>query len=101
MFDDPGRKLRWMERELAQTADGDFLSDFDPELLEELELTAEDLAGPQRRGPDFSRAVYDDEAAASMAYVPPGKKEKGIGGLVFLAALELTGILLILGWWFL
>jgi len=100
VFDDPRQKLRWMEQELlAEEETDDFLEDFDPELREELELTPDDLRPGKNLAVDFSRAVYEDESDIEADYVPPTKKKKGVGGLVFLALMEILGILAIIGWW--
>ncbi len=101
MFDHPDWNLQWLEQELMEAENGDFLADVDPELREELELTPEDLFPGNRRAPDFSRMVFVDEKPEAMAYAPLGPRPKRVGGLVLLAGLELLGILLILGWWLL
>ena len=127
MFDNPRRELEWLEEELLAAEeeevpeeddeeyyDEDFLSDGSHQDLEDDWLEdVEALLGPEepdapsrpvrrRKNPavDFPRAVYDDEELDESAAVfdddPP---PKGIGGLVFLAILEVLGILAVVGWW--
>ena len=124
MFDNPRRELEWLEEELLAAEeeevpeeddeeyyDEDFLSDGshqDPEddWLEDVEALLEpdepERRPRRRKNPavDFPRAVYDDEELDESAAVfdndPP---PKGIGGLVFLAILEVLGILAVVGWW--
>ena len=116
MFDDPNRELQWLEEALLAEEYEAFYEeedvfgedpeeyDEDAALLEE----AKELIGDKprkkvrRRNPamEFSRTAYADEAFDEKAAVAPLKrKKKGIGGLTFLALLEIAGILAIAWWW--
>ena len=118
MFDDPGRELRRLEQELlaAEAEELDNFEEYDEadDLLAEAKMLLGDYDddppirnhanGYGRRMPnpavDFSRTVYDDEDFDEDAAVLVEKtKTKGIGDLVFLAILEVIGILAIVGWW--
>ena len=127
MFDDPRKELRRLEEELLaaeyeqeeQIEQYDEFEDFG-EYDEDEAILAEARAligeeeppiyrnhangyGTRMPNPavDFNRTVYADEEfdEDSAVLVEKKKKEKGIGGLVFLAILELIGILGIVGWW--
>ena len=114
MFDDPKKDLKWLENQLlaedavpdADAGDGiseeeDWLED---ELKEARALMDNDyshresvLYDQEEEEGDDGLAVYSDLPPA-----PEGKKtkkEKGIGGLVFLACLETLGIIAVLLWW--
>ena len=127
MFDDPRKNLQWLEEELLAEEEEESEEALDEE-FDDLMDRADDLldvdeVSPHTRGfafsrpkknpaVDFSRMVYDDEVfdedAAVLAEDPPRRrgrkteaapKKKGINGLVFLAFLEVLGILAIIGWW--
>ena len=97
MFDDPRKSLHRIEDELLDEELEDILYG-DEENEDEYE---EEYRQPRaRKGGrrDFHRAVYEDEDDDEDRYMILPKK-KGIKGLVFLAVLELIGILAIIGWW--
>ena len=116
MFDDPGQNLKWLEEELlaaeeAETpeeeeeyAEDADTPDPDADWLEEVDaLLAPEKPARRRKNPavDYARTVYEDEEeldedAAVFDDDPP---PKGIGGLLFLAILEVLGILAVVGWW--
>lgn len=123
MFDDPKKDLKWLEEQLLaveapqeEELDLDALL-ADEDLFEEDPLEAElrearallgDGPAPQRRQTDVFAFLEEDtnEAIAPAGYADPStekkpKKEKGVGGLVFLACLETLGILAVLAWWLL
>ena len=125
MFDDPRKELRRLEEELlaAEYEEEEQIEQYDEfedfgEYDEDEAILAEARAligeeeppiyrnhangyGTRRPNPavDFNRTVYADEEfdEDSAVLVEKKKKEKGIGGLVFLAILELIGILGIVG----
>lgn len=116
IFDDPRRELRRLEEELLAEEREEEYEEFgdygfeeydeDAELLAQAKALIGDEAPPvRRRNPavDFNRTVYADEEfdEDDAVLVKKRKKEKGIGGLLFLAILELMGILGIVGWWIL
>lgn len=98
MFDDPRKKLQWMEEELL--ADEEEYDEFDEELQEIQELLDDDneLGPGYNYAMDYGRTIYGDEEFDEDAYVPPQKK-RGVKGLCFLAFLEILGILALIGWW--
>ena len=116
MFDDPKKDLKWLEEQLQKemSQDGEFSEDWLEEeetdwLDDARELLSEDV--PR------SRKAYDfdaEEEDGATVYAPPkkkaktkaekkvkAKKEKGVGGLVFLLLLELVGIAGVVVWWLL
>ena len=127
MFDDPRKELPRREEELlaAEYEEEEQIEQYDEfedfgEYDEDEAILAEARAligeeeppiyrnhangyGTRRPNPavDFNRTVYADEEfdEDSAVLVEKKKKEKGIGGLVFLAILELIGILGSVGWW--
>lgn len=146
MFDDPRRKLKWMEQELLRAEEYDevydefgvefdtgydgsedddllyrvdqltaepeeFEEDFDEDFQEDLEAApvrnfANNYGRQKTRAQEYSRTVFADEEFDEDAavVVQRRKKEKlpknrRVKGLVFLACLELLGILAVMGWW--
>ena len=115
MFDDPKKNLRKMEEALWEAeyedASEDENSDWTEDWLEQTkELLDEDDVlirnhangyGTRNYAVDFDRTVFDDEEEMDdrKAVYDDGPPPKGIGGLVFLAALELLGIVGIALWW--
>ncbi len=104
MFDDPQKKLHWMEEELLSEEEAQETDDLMRRVDELLEDEEEEDFSPKirrRRNPamDASRTVYGDEAFDEDAAVFPEPKKKGIGGLVLLAILETAAIVAIARWW--
>ncbi len=104
MFDDPRKKLHWMEEELLseeEDKEADDLMDRVDALLadEEEEEFSPRIRRRQNPAMDVSRTVYGDEGFDEDAAVPPEPKKKGIGGLVLLAILETAAIVAIARWW--
>lgn len=103
MFDNPRNRLEWLEdelldNELEEILYGEGDEECDEEECDEEEYEEEKPRRRCRRAADFNRAVYEDEDDDESRYMLLPKR-KGIKGLVFLAVLEVIGILAILGWW--
>ena len=86
-------RLYWLQEELTEE---------DREPFFEIDEEPEFLPPPRRRKP--SRAEKQerrtlDELHPMEERSAPVVKKKGIKGLVFLAILEIIGILLVMGWW--
>lgn len=105
MFDDPKKDLKWLEQQLLaqeqsqeESEEGDWL---------ELELQeAYTLLKPQHRSQpeDVFRFLEEDTEEEEVPIVPSRgrrykRKEKGLGGLVFLACAEMLAIAALLIWW--
>ena len=115
MFDDPKKELRRMQDELLAAEMEEWLEQTQSQDINELLDDAKDFleeeppvrnfangygAQPRNYAVDFDRTVYDDEEFDDDAAVfVEEPKKKGIGGLVFLAILELIGIVAIVVWW--
>ena len=120
MFDDPKKELQWLQEQLLaqeeESAPEEAFpeSDFDEELDDIIRLISDEKKPPQvsretavrNFANNYGREPEEEEEESVALYcddtndVPqPKKKEKGIGGLVFLAVLETLGILAIAGWW--
>lgn len=90
-------RLYWLEEELSEEEydlifrDGD---DADEEVEEAPSVRRRRLS----RAEKLERARLEELDPIEERSVPVQKK-KGIKGLVFLAVLEIIGILLIMGWW--
>ena len=84
MRDDPRRNLKWLEQQLQGSNPTDPYMDETAELLARVDLALEEEPEP----PAF---VRKSQKKASI--------NRNIKGLVFLAVLEVIGILAILGWW--
>lgn len=120
MFDDPKKDLKWLEQQLLaqedpqnQDQEEDLLSEEDwleVELREARALLDNGAPRQRRREDAFAfleediqnegAAVYADDPRQTPA--PRGKKkkkEKGVGGLVFLACMETLGIIAVMLWW--
>ena len=85
-------RLYWLQEELTEE---------DRELLFDEE---EDDESPSPKKSRLSRAQRQErrrleEIDPIMERSAPVVKKKGIKGLVFLAVLEILGILLVIGWW--
>lgn len=117
MFDDPKKELKWLEAQLLAEEDphevsceaDDWFEEeedwLDAELNEARVLMGE---APVRKSKpeDLFRFLEEDteeaeSAAPTLAAGRAGgkRKEKGVGGLVFLACLETLGIIAVLLWW--
>ena len=115
MFDNPKKDLNWLNDQLlaeGQQEETDDLDWLEAELQEARVLMDNDYSRPARRDValyDYEAEVReeeeDEEDIALYADAPrpvkekKPKKEKGIGGLVFLACLETLGIIAVLLWW--
>ena len=126
MRDDPRRNLKWLEQQLLDAeAPEPFLQEED-DLLRRVDALIEDLSseeapagnfGPRSRGVRAERAHIAHQFDESAAVLTKTRKQlrreakqrkiaekkagvnRNIKGLVFLAVLEILGILAILGWW--
>ena len=105
MFDDPKKDLKWLEEQhLAQEQ-----SQEEPEEEDWLELELQEaytLLKPQHRSQpeDVFRFLEEDTEEEEVPIVPSRgrrykRKEKGLGGLVFLACAEMLAIAALLIWW--
>ena len=122
MRDDPRRNLRWLEQQLQESDPVDPYMDETAELLARVDLALEEDPEPpvfvsksrkKTKGEQAERAHIGKQFDASAAVLTKTKKQlrrearlqkkaninRNIKGLVFLAVLELIGILAILGWW--
>ena len=122
MRDDPRRNLKWLEQQLQESDPMDPYMDETAELLARIDLALEEEPEPpvfvqknrkQTRGERAERAHIGKQFDESAAVVTKTRKQlrrearlqkkaninRNIKGLVFLAVLELMGILAILGWW--
>ena len=110
MFDDPKKDLKWLEQQLlAQEQSQEESEEEDWLELELQEVRA--MLKPQRRSQpeDVFRFLEEDteEEDTEEGEVPivPSRgrrykrKEKGLGGLVFLACAEMLAIAALLIWW--
>ena len=122
MRDDPRRNLKWLEQQLQESDPVDPYMDETAELLARVDLALEEEPEPpvfvqkrtkRTRGEQAERAHIGKQFDESAAVLTKTKKQlrreaklqkkaninRNIKGLVFLAVLELMGILAILGWW--
>lgn len=118
MFDDPKKDLKWLEQQLKaeenpqQEASAEDWFEEEEDWLDAQLREAHALLGdaPVRRSSseDIFRFLEEEEESKRADYsAPPRKspqekkvrKEKGVGGLVFLACLETLGIIAVLIWW--
>ena len=113
MFDDPKKELQWLQEQLL--AEEENVSpqepDFDEELDDILRLIGEEATPRVSRetavrnfANNYGQEEEDEEEDSDALYCDeisdaPKEKEKGIGGLVFLAVLETLGILAVAAWW--
>ena len=105
MFDDPKKDLKWLEQQLLAQEQ----SQEEPEEEDWLELELQEaytLLKPQRRNQleDVFRFLEEDTEEEEVPIVPSRgrrykRKEKGLGGLVFLACAEMLAIAALLIWW--
>ena len=94
MFDDPRGQLKWLEEELLAEEE-DLPEEWDGEEWED----GDELGPGYNHAVDFHRTMYADLDYGGRDETEPKPRKKGIKGLVFLAFLEILGILLIIGWW--
>ncbi len=110
MFDNPKEDLQWLQDQLLAEEDAPVEAEedwLDAELRAAHALMDNDYSRPARKEAGIFDYVpeEEDEVAvyADVPQEPPKakkpKKEKGIGGLVFLACLETLGIIGVLLWW--
>ncbi len=122
MRDDPRRNLKWMEQQLQETDPIDPYMDETAELLARVDLALEEdpeppvfvrRSGKKTRGEQAEQAHIAKQFDESAAVLTKTRKQlrrearlqkkaninRNIKGLVFLAILEIIGILAILGWW--
>ena len=104
MFDDPKKDLKWLEQQLLAQEQ----SQEEPEEEDWLELELQEvrtLLEPQRRSqPEDVFGFLEEDVEEEVPIVPSygrrhKRKEKGLGGLVFLACAELLAIAALLIWW--
>ena len=105
MFDDPKKDLKWLEQQLLAQEQ----SQEEPEEEDWLEPELQEirtLLKPQRRNQpeDVFRFLEEDTEEEEVPIVPSRgrrykRKEKGLGGLVFLACAEMLAIAALLIWW--
>ena len=122
MRDDPRRNLKWIEQQLQETDPIDPYMDETAELLARVDLALEEEPEPpvfvqksrkKTRGQQAEEAHIAKQFDESAAVLTKTRKQlrrearlqkkaninRNIKGLVFLAILEIIGILAILGWW--
>ena len=126
MRDDPRRNLKWLEQQLQESDPIDPYMDETAELLARVDQALEEEPEPPTFAPKSRRKTKGEQAERShiekqfdesAAVLTKTKKQlrreakqqkkaqkkaginRNIKGLVFLAVLELMGILAILGWW--
>ena len=105
MFDDPKKDLKWLEQQLLAQEQSQEESEEEDWL--ELELQeAYTLLKPQHRNQpeDVFRFLEEDTEEEEVPIVPSRgrrykRKEKGLGGLGFLACAEMLAIAALLIWW--
>ena len=126
MRDDPRRNLKWLEQQLQESDPIDPYMDETAELLARVDQALEGEPEPpvfvqksrkKTKGEKAERSHMGKQFDESAAVLTKTKKQlrreakqqkkaqkkasinRNIKGLVFLAVLELIGILAILGWW--
>ena len=126
MRDDPRRNLKWLEQQLQESDAIDPYIDETAELLARVDLALEEepeqpelvkKSRKKTKGEKAERANIAKQFDESAAVLTKTKKQlrreaklqkkaqkkasinRNIKGLVFLAVLEVIGILAILGWW--
>ena len=126
MRDDPRRNLKWLEQQLQESEPMDPYMDETAELFARIDLALEEDPEPpvfvpksrkKTKGEMAEQAHIGKQFDESAAVLTKTKKQlrreaklqkkarkkasinRNIKGLVFLAVLELMGILAILGWW--
>lgn len=126
MRDDPRRNLKWLEQQLLEEEAPDTFLPEEDDLLRRVDALVEDVPPEEKPIGNFSRKSKGaraeqahirqqfDESAAVLTKTKQqlrreaklrkqaekkSKINRKIGDLVFLAILEIIGILTILGWW--
>ena len=126
MRDDPRRNLKWMEQQLLDAEKPEPFVSEDDELMHRVDALIEDLTSeespagnfsPGSKGARVERANLRQQFDESSAMLTKTKKQlrqeekqrkiaeknsninRNLKDLVFLAVLEIIGILCILGWW--
>lgn len=106
MFDDPKKDLKWLEQQLLAQEQSQEEPEEDEDWLD-LELQeVRAMLKPQRQSQpeDVFRFLEEDTEEEEVPIVPSRgrrhkRKEKGLGGLVFLACAEMLAIAALLIWW--
>lgn len=125
MKDDPRRNLKWLERQLLEAQRDSFLPE-DDDLLRRVDALIGEIDAGEAPAGNFSssskgaraeQAHIGQQFDGSAAVLTKTKKQlrreeklrkqaekkaninRKLGDLVFLAILEIIGILVILGWW--
>ena len=105
MFDDPKKDLKWLEQQLLAQEQSQEEPEEEDWLEQELQ-EAYTLLKPQHRSQpeDVFRFLEEDTEEEEVPIVPSRgrrykRKEKGLGGLVFLACAEMLAIAALLIWW--
>ena len=126
MRDDPRRNLKWLEQQLLEEEAPDAFLPEEDDLLQRVDALVEDIPPEEKPIGNFSRKSkgaraeqahirqqFDESAAVLTKTKKQLRREEklrkleekksnvnhNIKGLVFLALLEVLGILAILGWW--
>ena len=126
MRDDPRRNLKWMEQQLLEAEAPESVLSEDEELMQRVDALIEDLNSEEAPAGNFGpgskglraerkhiRQQFDESAAVLTKTKRQLRREeklrkkaekkagvnRKLGDLVFLAILEMIGILAILGWW--
>ena len=126
MRDDPRRNLKWMEQQLLDAEAPERILSEDEELMQRVDALIEDLNSEEAPAGNFDpgskglraerkhiRQQFDESAAVLTKTKRQLRREeklrkkaekkagvnRKLGDLVFLAILEIIGILAILGWW--
>ena len=107
MFDDPKKDLKWLEQQLlAQEQSQEEPEEEEEDWLEPELQEAHSLRKPQHRSQpeDVFRFLEEDAEEEDIPVLPSRgrrhkRKEKGLGGLVFLACAEILAIAALLIWW--
>ena len=127
MRDDPRKNLKWMQQQLLDAEAPEIFLQEDDDLLRRADALIEDMAAedaptgnftPRSKGARAERSRQKPQPEESAAILTKTKKQlrqeenqrkiaekksginRNLKDLVFLAALEIVGILCILGWWF-
>ena len=104
MFDDPKKALERLQEELLAAESHDPAEDFEDEIFDSSqqdELLDDELYAvlyDDRKLSRRSAGFEEDYEMNSDRYVPAPKK-KGIGGMIFLAFLELLLAIVLFAWW--